>query len=76
MTRLTDAVVVSAGEDESATVTETGYVPAIEGVPDTCPPALSASPGGNLLGSVVQLKGATPPPEGVAQVVPPINLDP
>ena len=44
--RVTAAVAVTGGKDESVTVTETGYVPAVVGIPDNCPDALSIRPGG------------------------------
>jgi hypothetical protein len=60
MTRLTEALPVSGGVDESVPVTEKGYVPAVTGVPDSCPEALSVRPGGK--GPVsFQLTGGVPP---------------
>ena len=44
--RVTAAVAVTGGYDESVTVTETGYFPAVAGVPDKNPDALSVRPGG------------------------------
>jgi hypothetical protein len=57
--RVTDALDVSVGIDESLTVTEMVYVPAVAGTPDSCPEALSVKPGGS--DPAVQLKGAVPP---------------
>ena len=42
--RLTGAVAVSGGTDESLTVTEMAYVLAVAGVPESCPEALSVRP--------------------------------
>jgi hypothetical protein len=58
--RLTGALAVSGGMDESVTVTEMGYVPAVAGLPDSCPDALRVRPGGSGPDSV-QLKGGAPP---------------
>lgn len=58
--RLTDALAVSDGMEESVTVTEMGYVPAVAGVPDNCPETLSVRPGGKGPDSF-QFKGAVPP---------------
>jgi hypothetical protein len=52
-------VEVCAGIDESLTVTEMAYVPAVAGTPDSCPEALSVKPGGSE--PAVQLKGGVPP---------------
>jgi hypothetical protein len=46
--------------DESVTVTEKGYVPAVAGIPESCPEALSVRPGGKGPDSI-QLKGGVPP---------------
>jgi hypothetical protein len=59
-TRLTEALPVSGGVDESVPVTEKGYVPAVTGVPDSCPEALSVRPGGKGPDSF-QLTGGVPP---------------
>jgi hypothetical protein len=45
---------------ESVTVTEMGYVPALAGLPDSRPEALSIRPGGKEPDSL-QLKGSIPP---------------
>jgi hypothetical protein len=60
MTRLIEAFPVSGGVDESVPVTKKGYVPAVTGVPDTCPEALIWSPGGTGPDSV-HLIGGVPP---------------
>jgi hypothetical protein len=46
--------------DESVTMTEMGYVPAVAGIPDNFPEALSIRPGGKGPDSF-QLKGGVPP---------------
>jgi hypothetical protein len=46
--------------DESVTLTDMGYVPAVAGMPDSWPEALSVKPGGREPDSV-QLKGGIPP---------------
>jgi len=53
-------LVVRGGIDESMTVIEKGYVPAVAGTPDSSPAALSVKPGGREPDSV-QLNGGTPP---------------
>jgi hypothetical protein len=58
--RLTGALAVSGGMDESVTVTEMGYVPAVAGVPDNCPEAVNDRPGGSEV-DAVQLSGGVPP---------------
>lgn len=58
--RLTGAVAVSGGTDESLTVTEMAYVLAVAGVPESCPEALSVRPGGREL-DAFQVKGGAPP---------------
>jgi hypothetical protein len=60
MSRLTDVLAVSGGIDESVTVIEMGYVPAVAGEPDNCPDVLNARPGGRGPDSV-QLSGGAPP---------------
>jgi hypothetical protein len=61
MTRLTETgVAVSAGVEESATVTMRWYVAAVAGVPDSCPLGLKDMPAGRAPVSD-QVKGATPP---------------
>ena len=58
--RLTGAVAVSGGMEESLTVIEMEYVLAVAGVPDSCPEALNVRPGGREP-DAFQLKGAAPP---------------
>ena len=58
--RLTAVLAVRGGMDESVAVTVMGYVPAVLGVPDNCPEALSVSPGGREPDSL-QLNGGFPP---------------
>jgi len=58
--RLTGAVVVRGGLDESLTVTEKEYVPAVAGLPESWPEALRPTPGGKVPASL-QLKGSVPP---------------
>jgi hypothetical protein len=58
--RLTDAFVVRGGADESLTMTEKAYVPAVAGMPDNCPEVLSDRPGGEEV-DTVQLSGGVPP---------------
>jgi hypothetical protein len=58
--RLTATLAVRVGIEESVTVTVMGYVPAVTGLPDNCPEALSSSPGGSGPDSL-QLKGGVPP---------------
>ena len=58
--RLTALVPVSDGVEESVTTIETGYVPAVTGVPDSCPVVLNDRPGGNAPVSD-QVKGGAPP---------------
>lgn len=58
--RPTDVFAVRGGMDESDTLTEKPYVPAVVGLPDNWPEALKARPGGREPVSV-QLKGGAPP---------------
>jgi hypothetical protein len=58
--RPTDVFAVRGGIDESDTLTEKAYVPAVVGWPDNWPEALKASPGGREPDSV-QLNGGVPP---------------
>jgi hypothetical protein len=58
--RLTGVLAVRGGMDESVTVTEKGYVPAVAGIPESCPKALSVMPGGREPDSF-QLRGGVPP---------------
>jgi hypothetical protein len=58
--RLSGALAERGGMDESVTVTEMGYVPAVTGLPDSCPDALSVRPGGTGPDSL-QVKGGVPP---------------
>jgi hypothetical protein len=58
--RPTDVFAVRGGTDESETLTEKAYVPAVVGLPDNWPEALKARPGGSEPDSV-QLKGGDPP---------------
>ena len=60
MSRLIDVLVVSGGVDESVTVTEIGYFPALVGLPDSCPDAFNVRPGGRGPDSA-QLNGGAPP---------------
>ena len=54
--RAADALAVSGGIEESVTLTETGYSPALAGIPESCPEALRVKPGGREPASV-QLRG-------------------
>jgi len=58
--RLTGVLAVRGGMDESVTVTEKGYVPAVAAIPESFPEALSVIPGGKGPDSF-QLKGGVPP---------------
>jgi len=58
--KLTGVLAVRGGMDESVTVTEMGYVPAVAGVPDNCPEAFNDRPGGREP-DADQLSGGVPP---------------
>ena len=60
MSRFTGALSLSGGMDESVTVTEIRYVPAVAGVPESWPEGLKARPGGRAPVSL-QLRGGVPP---------------
>jgi hypothetical protein len=60
ITTLTDRTPLRAGTAESVAVINTGKVPALAGVPDSCPVVLNDRPGGSTPVSD-QLKGAVPP---------------
>jgi hypothetical protein len=60
ISRLTGTLALSGGMDESVTVTEIGYFPAVAGLPVSCPLGLNARPGGREPVSV-QLRGGEPP---------------
>lgn len=54
--RCARVLALSGGMDESGTVSEMGYVPAVAGAPDNCPDVLRPRPGGSDPDSV-QLSG-------------------
>jgi hypothetical protein len=58
--KLTDRLPLRDGAEESTAVIVTGYVPAFEGVPESCPVVLKDKPGGKAPLSD-QVKGALPP---------------
>ena len=58
--RVISVLAVSGGIDESVALIETEYVPAVAGVPDNNPAALSVRPGGSEPDSL-QLNGGVPP---------------
>jgi hypothetical protein len=58
--KLTGTLAARGGMDESVTVTEKGYVPAVAGIPESCPETLSVRPGGKGPDSL-QLNGGAPP---------------
>ena len=58
--RLTCALAMSGGMDESVTVIDITYVPAVDGVPDNPPEACNIRPGGREPDSL-QFNGGVPP---------------